>query len=198
MQRVIANQHVAVASASASRQRQARSAEAGVPVRRTDRQALDVQLRAPGSTLAVSASCSSHRGRRGVGRLHATAAAPALDVDDGDVPTPGYTSIADALKHVAAGKFVVVMDDEDRENEGDLIIAADKVTPETMAFMIRHTSGVVCVSLEPERCNHLQLPPMVTDKVRFATPAAGPGPFSVRNRVTALSERVWGRENIEK
>ncbi len=66
---------------------------------------------------------------------------------------------------MAAGAFVVVMDDEDRENEGDLICAADKMTTEGMAFMVRHTSGVVCVALEDARADALALPLMVDSKV---------------------------------
>ena len=84
-------------------------------------------------------------------------------------PTPGFSSIPAALEAVARGEFVVVMDDEDRENEGDLIAAADKMTTERMAFMIRHTSGVVCVSLEEARADALDLPLMVDDKVRGGT-----------------------------
>mmetsp|Transcript_2552 Transcript_2552/g.5723 ORF Transcript_2552/g.5723 Transcript_2552/m.5723 type:complete len:569 (+) Transcript_2552:210-1916(+) len=83
---------------------------------------------------------------------------------DPDTPTPGFASIEEALKEVAAGKFVVVLDDEDRENEGDLIGAADKMTAESMAFMIRYTSGVVCVSVENEWADKLKLPLMVSSK----------------------------------
>ena len=79
----------------------------------------------------------------------------------GDEPTPGFASIPEALEEIKRGRFVVVMDDEDRENEGDLIGAADKMTPEAMAFMIRYTSGLVCVSLEDERADRLELPLMV-------------------------------------
>ena len=56
------------------------------------------------------------------------------------------------------GEFVVVVDDEDRENEGDLIIAAERMTPEKMAFMIRHTSGVICLPMEGARLDELSLP----------------------------------------
>jgi 3,4-dihydroxy 2-butanone 4-phosphate synthase/GTP cyclohydrolase II len=69
--------------------------------------------------------------------------------------------IQDALEQIALGKPVVVVDDADRENEGDLIVAAEKATAETLAFMIRHTSGVVCVALPAARCDALQLPLMV-------------------------------------
>lgn len=72
-----------------------------------------------------------------------------------------FTPILDALKAFAEGKFVIVADDQNRENEGDLIIAAEKVTPENIAFMVRHTSGIICLPLLGERLDELQLPPMV-------------------------------------
>ncbi|WP_442497846.1 bifunctional 3,4-dihydroxy-2-butanone-4-phosphate synthase/GTP cyclohydrolase II [Methylobacter sp. sgz302048] len=74
-----------------------------------------------------------------------------------------YDSIEIALKAIRNGDFVVVADDAGRENEGDLIIAAEKITPERMAFLIRHTSGVVCVSLPGERIDALRLDPMVAN-----------------------------------
>nr|MBA3369666.1 bifunctional 3,4-dihydroxy-2-butanone-4-phosphate synthase/GTP cyclohydrolase II [Geodermatophilaceae bacterium] len=61
---------------------------------------------------------------------------------------------------IAAGRAVVVVDDRDRENEGDLIFAAELATPELLAFTIRHTSGVVCVPMTGEDCDRLELPPM--------------------------------------
>ena len=92
---------------------------------------------------------------------------------DADEPTPGFASIPEALAAVAAGQFVVVMDDEDRENEGDHICAADTMTTEAMAFMVRHTSGVVRVALEDARADALGLPLMVQDTVSsgFRRPA---------------------------
>jgi 3,4-dihydroxy 2-butanone 4-phosphate synthase/GTP cyclohydrolase II len=74
-----------------------------------------------------------------------------------------YDPIEIALKAIRNGDFVVVADDAGRENEGDLIIAAEKITPERMAFLIRHTSGVVCVSLPGERIDALRLDPMVAN-----------------------------------
>ena len=72
-------------------------------------------------------------------------------------------TIREAIDAIAAGKFVVVIDDEDRENEGDLIIAAETVTPEDMAFMVKHTSGVVCCPITNERADALHLPLMVAN-----------------------------------
>ena len=68
----------------------------------------------------------------------------------------------EAIARIARGEPVVVVDDTDRENEGDLILAAEKVTPDAVAFVLRHTSGVLCVALSGERCDALNLPQMVT------------------------------------
>jgi 3,4-dihydroxy 2-butanone 4-phosphate synthase/GTP cyclohydrolase II len=70
-------------------------------------------------------------------------------------------SVEAALAEVAAGRPVVVVDDRDRENEGDLIMAADAVTPEWMAFIVRHTSGLVCVPMTGEALDRLEIPAMV-------------------------------------
>lgn len=69
--------------------------------------------------------------------------------------------VEDAIKAIAAGEMVVVVDDDDRENEGDLIGAAAKITPEQMAFMVRHTSGIVCTPITAEEAKRLKLDPMV-------------------------------------
>jgi len=73
--------------------------------------------------------------------------------------------IEDAIAAIAEGELVVVVDDTDRENEGDLIMAASKATPEKMAFMIRHTSGIICVPMTSERADALNLPPMVANNL---------------------------------
>ncbi|MDH4170852.1 MAG: bifunctional 3,4-dihydroxy-2-butanone-4-phosphate synthase/GTP cyclohydrolase II [Acidimicrobiia bacterium] len=71
--------------------------------------------------------------------------------------------IEDAIEAYRRGQFLIVVDDEDRENEGDLIIAADAVTEEQMTFMIRHTSGVICAPMSDERAESLRLPLMVAE-----------------------------------
>ena len=76
---------------------------------------------------------------------------------------PELNTIREAIDAIAAGKFVVVVDDEDRENEGDLIIAADLVSDEDMAFMVKYTSGVVCCAITNERADSLHLPLMVAN-----------------------------------
>jgi 3,4-dihydroxy 2-butanone 4-phosphate synthase/GTP cyclohydrolase II len=73
------------------------------------------------------------------------------------------TAVAEAIEAIRRGQIVIVTDDEDRENEGDLIMAAEAATPETMAFFLRHTSGVICGALTDERADDLALPLMVKD-----------------------------------
>jgi 3,4-dihydroxy 2-butanone 4-phosphate synthase/GTP cyclohydrolase II len=70
-------------------------------------------------------------------------------------------SVAEILADLREGRMVVIMDDEDRENEGDLIMAAERTTPEAVAFMIRHTSGIICVPMEEAQLARLELPQMV-------------------------------------
>ena len=72
-----------------------------------------------------------------------------------------FDSIEDALRALAAGELVVVVDDDDRENEGDLIMAAAKATAEKVAFMVRHTSGILCTPISEEHARRLRLEPMV-------------------------------------
>ncbi|MBE1463031.1 3,4-dihydroxy 2-butanone 4-phosphate synthase/GTP cyclohydrolase II [Kibdelosporangium phytohabitans] len=72
----------------------------------------------------------------------------------------GLDDIGKAIKDIAEGRPVIVVDDEDRENEGDLIFAAEKATPELVAFMVRYTSGYICVPLTETDCDRLDLPPM--------------------------------------
>ena len=74
--------------------------------------------------------------------------------------TVRFGTIEQAVADVAAGKAVVVVDDADRENEGDIIFAAEKATPELLAFTVKYTSGVVCVPLAGADCDRLELPPM--------------------------------------
>src|SRR5260370_26758782 len=79
-----------------------------------------------------------------------------------DVAGIAVDSVERAIAEVAAGRPVVVVDDADRENEGDIIFAASKATPALLAFTIRHTSGVICVPMLGEDLDRLQLPLMTT------------------------------------
>ncbi len=77
-------------------------------------------------------------------------------------PSP-FDKIEEVIDEIRQGRMVIVTDDEDRENEGDLVMAAEKVTPEKIAFMIRHTGGVVCMPLSHQIADHLKLP-LMTEK----------------------------------
>ncbi len=81
-----------------------------------------------------------------------------------------FARIEDALEAFRRGEMLIVVDDEDRENEGDLTIAAEKVTPEAINFMARHGRGLICLSMTPERLDELEIPLMVSNNSsRFET-----------------------------
>ena len=77
--------------------------------------------------------------------------------------TSPFSSIPEAVDDIRAGRVVIVVDDADRENEGDLIMAAEKVTAEAIAFIVRHSSGVICMPVVGERLDELRIPLMVAD-----------------------------------
>jgi 3,4-dihydroxy 2-butanone 4-phosphate synthase / GTP cyclohydrolase II len=86
-------------------------------------------------------------------------------------PKSPFASVAEALDRYRRGEMVIVVDDEDRENEGDLAIAAEKVTPEAINFMARYGRGLICLSLTSERCDALRLAPMVSENTSTFTTA---------------------------
>src|ERR671930_974263 len=73
-----------------------------------------------------------------------------------------FAPIEEAIEAIGSGGMVIVVDDPDRENEGDLTIAAEKVTPEAINFMARYGRGLICMSLTPERLDELEIPLMVS------------------------------------
>ena len=75
-------------------------------------------------------------------------------------------TIEEAIEDFKEGKFIIVVDDEDRENEGDLIIAAEKVTPEKINFMLKNARGVLCAPITISRCEELDLPHQVSNNTR--------------------------------
>jgi 3,4-dihydroxy 2-butanone 4-phosphate synthase/GTP cyclohydrolase II len=93
-----------------------------------------------------------------------------------------FVSIPEAVEEIRTGRIVVVVDDEDRENEGDLTIAAEKVTPEIINFMARHGRGLICLALTPERCDTLRLPLMTA--------------YNTSNFGTAFCESIDAREGV--
>ncbi|MBL7223944.1 MAG: GTP cyclohydrolase II [Candidatus Brocadiae bacterium] len=90
--------------------------------------------------------------------------------------------IKDALADLRAGRMIILVDDENRENEGDLVLAAEKVTPEGIAFMAKHGSGLICLALPPEQVDHLQLP---------LAPRRGPSKLG-----TAFTISIEAREGV--
>src|SRR5687767_11665492 len=91
-----------------------------------------------------------------------------------------FVPVEDAIEEIRAGRMLVVVDDEDRENEGDLTVAAEKVTPEIINFMATHGRGLICLALSPERCDALNLPLM--------------SPKNTSNFGTAFCESIDARE----
>ena len=98
-----------------------------------------------------------------------------------------FTTIENAIDAIARGEAVVVVDDANRENEGDLIIAAEKTTPETLGFMVRHTSGVICMPLEGARLDELQLPMMVAENTTAYRTAFTVSVDAKRDTTTGIS-----------
>jgi 3,4-dihydroxy 2-butanone 4-phosphate synthase/GTP cyclohydrolase II len=93
-----------------------------------------------------------------------------------------FASIAEAIDDFRAGRMLVIVDDEDRENEGDLTVAAEKITPEIINFMAMHGRGLICLALSPERCDQLQLPLM--------------SPNNTSRFTTAFTESIDAREGV--
>ena len=82
-----------------------------------------------------------------------------------------FASIPDILEELRAGRAIVLVDDEDRENEGDLVIAAEKITPALMNFTVKHARGVVCLTLTEAQCDALNLHPQtVVNTAQMGTP----------------------------
>jgi len=98
-----------------------------------------------------------------------------------------FSTIEEAVAAIRRGEFVVVVDDADRENEGDLIIAAEMVTPDRIAFMVRHTSGLICVPLLGERLDDLRLPLMVSESTDSHRTAFTVSVDSLQGTTTGIS-----------
>ena len=97
-------------------------------------------------------------------------------------PHPAFTDVPSAIADIHAGRMVVVVDDEDRENEGDLTLAAEKVTPEAINFMAKYGRGLVCLAMTEERLDHLRIGPMTAE--------------NTSNYGTAFCEAIDAREGV--
>src|SRR5579864_5557832 len=102
-------------------------------------------------------------------------------------PDMPFASVEDAIAAVSRGEIVVVVDDADRENEGDLIMAAEAATPEKIAFFLAHTSGVICVPLTAARLDQLDLPLMVTGNTESQRTAFTVSVDARRDTTTGIS-----------
>jgi hypothetical protein len=86
------------------------------------------------------------------------------------MPKTDFATVEEAVEEIKAGRMVIVVDDEDRENEGDLTLAAEFVTPEAINFMAKFGRGLICLTLTEERADYLRLGPMTQDNTsRFGT-----------------------------
>ncbi|MEL7058615.1 MAG: 3,4-dihydroxy-2-butanone-4-phosphate synthase [Acidobacteriota bacterium] len=106
-----------------------------------------------------------------------------------DAPTSdrkgiAFTPIPEAIERFRAGEMVIIVDDEDRENEGDLVIAAERVTPDAINFMAKHGRGLICLSLTEERCRELALPLMVDESSMTPFGTAFTVSIEARGKVT--------------
>ena len=101
--------------------------------------------------------------------------------------SPGLNTTQEIIDDLRQGKMVIIMDDEDRENEGDLLLAADCVTPETINFMARYGRGLICLTLTKERCERLRLPLMVNDNQSPHTTAFTVSIEAARGVTTGIS-----------
>jgi 3,4-dihydroxy 2-butanone 4-phosphate synthase/GTP cyclohydrolase II len=98
------------------------------------------------------------------------------------VPASPFTDVPTAIEEIRAGRMVVVVDDEDRENEGDLTLAAEKVTPEAINFMAKYGRGLVCLAMTEERLDHLRIGPMTAE--------------NTSNYGTAFCEAIDARDGV--
>src|SRR5437588_12450768 len=95
---------------------------------------------------------------------------------------PPFTAVPTAIDEIRAGRMIVVVDDEDRENEGDLTLAAEKVTPEAINFMAKYGRGLVCLALTEDRLDHLRIGPMTSE--------------NTSNYGTAFCEAIDARQGV--
>jgi 3,4-dihydroxy 2-butanone 4-phosphate synthase / GTP cyclohydrolase II len=117
-----------------------------------------------------------------------------------EIDRGAFASIDEAIEEIRAGRMVIVVDDAERENEGDLVMAAEKVTPAAIAFMVRYTSGVICMPVVGDRLDELQIPLMVaanTDHQRTAFTVSVDARRDVTTGISAADRATTIRALIE-
>ena len=95
--------------------------------------------------------------------------------------------IEEAISIIKAGNMVIIVDDEDRENEGDLVVAAEKATPEVLNFMSKHARGLICVPMMAQRLRELRIPMMVQDNTSRLTTSFTVSVDALENTTTGIS-----------
>jgi 3,4-dihydroxy 2-butanone 4-phosphate synthase/GTP cyclohydrolase II len=100
---------------------------------------------------------------------------------------PKFNTIPEVIKDIAKGKMCIIIDDKDRENEGDFIMAADKATPKAINFISKYGRGLICLALEKERLKELNLPDMVTDNTALKKTAFSVSVDAKKNTTTGIS-----------
>ena len=105
-----------------------------------------------------------------------------------------FARIEEAIQDIRNGKMVIVVDDEDRENEGDLVMAAEKVTSRAINFMATHGRGLICLPIIGERLDHLQLPAMVPENTSPFETAFAVATRDGRNKNPAIKRAREGKD----
>ena len=111
-----------------------------------------------------------------------------------------FCSVEEAISDIQAGRFIIVLDDENRENEGDLVIAAEKATPEAINFMVRHARGLVCMPMTGERLDELELPLMTaqnTESMHTAFTLSVDAKFNTTTGISAFDRATTVRTLID-
>jgi len=98
-----------------------------------------------------------------------------------------FCSVEEAISEVQSGRFIIILDDENRENEGDLMMAAEKVTPEAINFMARHARGLICMPMTAERLEELDISLMTTQNTESMNTAFTVSVDARRNTTTGIS-----------
>src|ERR1700752_4638991 len=101
-----------------------------------------------------------HRPRNGTEKVLVMARKTQIKIAKGSRSNVPFAAVEDAVAAIRRGELVIVVDDEDRENEGDLTMAAEKVTPEAINFMAKHGRGLICLPMTAERPDYLRIGPM--------------------------------------
>ena len=150
-------------------------------------------------TLSSYLQAHTRREHSQMARMASSSSSSSSATDGESAYTQAFSTIEEAVEDIRCGRFVVVLDDYDRENEGDLIMASEKATAESLAFMIKHSSGFVCVSARGERLDKLLLPPMraKNEDAKQTAYAVSVDLHTKHGTTTGIAGAFWGEEFAE-